>query len=63
MRSPKSVARFFESLLKQPGPVVRYLLPFVTLFVAICIQATIALFVPKNVGLSLMSSSSCSPSL
>jgi len=49
MRSPKSVARFFESLLKQPGPVVRYLLPFVTLFVAICIQATIARFVPKNV--------------
>jgi PAS domain S-box-containing protein len=48
MRSPKSVARFFESLLKQPGPVVRYLLPFVTLFVAICIQATIALFVGKN---------------
>jgi PAS domain S-box-containing protein len=49
MRSPKSVARFFESLLKQPGPVVRYLLPFVTLLVAICVQATIALFVPKNV--------------
>ncbi len=48
MRSPKSVARFFESLLKQPGPVIRYLLPFVTLFVAICIQATIALFVGKN---------------
>src|SRR5580704_1981714 len=49
MRSPKSVARFFESLLKQPGPVVRYLLPFVTLLVAICVQATIALFVPKGV--------------
>src|SRR5271170_4021162 len=48
MRSPKSVARFFESLLKQPGPVVRYLLPFVTLLIAICIQATIALFVGKN---------------
>jgi len=49
MRSPKSVARFFESLLKQPGPVIRYLLPFGTLAIAICIQATIALFVPKNV--------------
>jgi signal transduction histidine kinase/PAS domain-containing protein/CheY-like chemotaxis protein len=49
MRSPKSVARFFESLLKQPGPVVRYLLPVVTLIIAICIQFTIALFVPKNV--------------
>src|SRR5271155_4402696 len=49
MRSPKSVARFFESLLKQPGPVVRYLLPFVTLIIAICIQATIARFVPKHV--------------
>jgi len=48
MRSPKSVARFFESLLKQPGPIVRYLLPLGTLFVAICIQAIIALFVGKN---------------
>jgi PAS domain S-box-containing protein len=49
MRSPKSVARFFESLLKQPGPIIRYLLPFVTLMIAICIQFTVALFVPKNV--------------
>jgi signal transduction histidine kinase/CheY-like chemotaxis protein len=49
MRSPKSVAQFLESLLKQPGPVIRYLLPFGTLAIAICIQATIALFVPKNV--------------
>src|SRR5579863_4712950 len=48
MRLPKLVSRFFESLLKQPGPVVRYLLPFVTLLIAICIQATIALFVGKN---------------
>ncbi len=48
MRPPKSVARFFESLLKQPGPVVRYLLPFVTLFIAICIQAIIAVFVGKD---------------
>jgi signal transduction histidine kinase len=48
MRSPKTVARFFESLLKQPGPVIRYLLPFATLLIAICIQATIALFVGKN---------------
>jgi PAS domain S-box-containing protein len=48
MRSSKSAARFFEGLLKEPGPVVRYLLPFVTLIVAICIQATIALFVQKN---------------
>ncbi|HTC91047.1 MAG TPA: ATP-binding protein [Bryobacteraceae bacterium] len=49
MRLPKLVSRFFETLLKQPGPIVRYVLPFVTLFIAICIQATIALFVPKNV--------------
>src|SRR5665213_4429438 len=48
MHPPKSVVRFFESFLKQPGPVVRYLLPFATLVIAICIQATIALFVPKN---------------
>ncbi len=49
MRTPKSVKRFFESLLNQPGPVVRYLLPFVALLGAIGIQATIAVFVPKNV--------------
>src|SRR5579863_7464019 len=48
MRLPKLVSRFFETLLKQPGPIVRYVLPFVTLFIAICIQATIALFVGKN---------------
>jgi PAS domain S-box-containing protein len=49
MRLPNPVARFFESLLKQPGPVVRYLLPIVTLVIAICIQAAISLFVPKGV--------------
>ena len=48
MRAPKSVTRFFESLLNQPGPVVRYLLPFVTLAIAILIQVSIAHFVPKN---------------
>src|SRR3984885_565597 len=48
MRSPKSVARFFESLVKQPGPVVRSLLPFVPLLIAICIQAAIAVFVGKD---------------
>src|SRR5580698_2594503 len=48
MRVPRNFKRFFESLLKQPGPVVRYLLPFVTLFVSICIQAAISVFVPKN---------------
>jgi signal transduction histidine kinase/ActR/RegA family two-component response regulator len=49
MRPPKSVARFFETFLKQPGPVVRYLLPFATLLIAICIHAAIAQFVSKNV--------------
>src|SRR5258707_75516 len=48
MRSPEAVTRFFEGLLKQPGPVVRYLLPFLTLASAVCVQAAIALFVPKN---------------
>ena len=53
MRSPRTVTRFFESLLKQPGPVVRYLLPFVALAVAVALQAAIALFVPKQRGLSV----------
>lgn len=48
MRSPRAVTRFFENLLKQPGSVVRYLMPFGTLAIAICIQALIALFVGKN---------------
>ncbi|HUA19880.1 MAG TPA: ATP-binding protein [Bryobacteraceae bacterium] len=49
MGAPKRVTRFFESLLNQPGPVVRYLLPFVTLLAAICVQLAISRFVPKNV--------------
>jgi PAS domain S-box-containing protein len=49
MRPSKRVTRFFESLLKQPGPVVRYVLPFATLLIAICIQFAIALLVPKTV--------------
>ncbi len=49
MRPTKRATRFFESWLNQPGPVVRYLLPFVTLLAAILIQLTIAQFVPKSV--------------
>lgn len=49
MRTPRKVSRFFESLLNQPGPLVRYLLPFATLFLAICVQMVIAQFVRKNV--------------
>ncbi len=49
MRVPKKVTRFFESLLNQPGPVVRYLLPVGTLFVAICVQLVVAQFVRKGV--------------
>src|SRR5579859_5673418 len=49
MRAAKPFKRFFESLLNQPGPVVRYLLPFVTLAIAITIQAALTQFVPKNV--------------
>ena len=49
MGAPKRVTRVFESLLNQPGPVVRYLLPFVTLLAAICVQLAISRFVPKNV--------------
>jgi signal transduction histidine kinase/ActR/RegA family two-component response regulator len=48
MRSPRAVTRFLENLLKQPGPVVRYVMPFGTLAIAICIQAAISLFVGKN---------------
>jgi signal transduction histidine kinase/ActR/RegA family two-component response regulator len=49
MRVPKTVTRFFDSLLNQPGPVVRYLLPVATLLLAICVQLVVAQFVPKNV--------------
>jgi PAS domain S-box-containing protein len=48
MRPPKLVTRIFDALFVRPGPVIRYLLPFITLLVAIGIQATIALFVPKH---------------
>jgi len=48
MRAPRVFTRFINSLLNQPGPVLRYLLPFVTLLIAICVQAVIALFVGKN---------------
>ncbi|HTB20991.1 MAG TPA: ATP-binding protein [Bryobacteraceae bacterium] len=49
MRPPKRVTRIFESLLNQPGPLIRYLLPLGTLVIAICVQAAIAVFVPKQV--------------
>jgi PAS domain S-box-containing protein len=48
MRAPRFITRFFESLLRQPGPVVRYLLPFVTLLIAILVQSVVAIFVGKN---------------
>ncbi len=49
MRPPKILTRIIDTLFIRPGPIVRYLLPFVTLLAAIGIQATIALFVPKHV--------------
>src|SRR3984957_8972732 len=49
MRPAKRVTRIFESLLNQPGPLIRYLLPLGTLVIAICVQAAIAVFVPKQV--------------
>ena len=48
MRSPKRVTRFFESLLKQPSPTVRYLLPFVAIGVVLVTQFGVAFFVPKG---------------
>ena len=36
MRIHPAVTRFFESLFKRPGPVVRYLLPFLTILAAMC---------------------------
>jgi signal transduction histidine kinase/CheY-like chemotaxis protein len=48
MRAPQKLKRFFESLLNQPGPVVQYLLPVITLVFAIAIQFALAVFVPKN---------------
>jgi signal transduction histidine kinase/CheY-like chemotaxis protein len=49
MRAPGILSRFFSRLLNQPGPIVRYLLPVITLVFAIAIQSAIALFVPKHV--------------
>jgi PAS domain S-box-containing protein len=48
MRSPKRVTRFFEGLLKQPSPLVRYLLPFVAIAVVLITQFGVAHFVPKS---------------
>ena len=48
MRSPKRVTRFFEGLLKQPSPTVRYLLPFASIAVVLVLQLGVAFFVPKK---------------
>src|SRR5580658_7782625 len=38
-----------EGLWKQPGAVVRYLLPFLAITIVLATQATVAQFVPKTV--------------
>jgi PAS domain S-box-containing protein len=48
MRIHKTATHFFESLFKRPGLVVRYLLPFLTITVALCIQSVIALLVSRS---------------
>ena len=48
MNIRKIAARIIAALFQLPGPVVRYLLPSLTLAVAVGIQALIAQFVPKH---------------
>jgi PAS domain S-box-containing protein len=49
MRAHPAVTRFIERIFSEPRPLVRYLLPFLTMIVAVGMQFVIALFVPKQV--------------
>jgi PAS domain S-box-containing protein len=49
MRSHPAFTRFVDRIFSEPRPLVRYLLPFLTMLVAVGIQFAIALFVPKQV--------------
>ncbi len=49
MNIRKLAQRALAALFQQPGPVARYLLPFVTIAAAIGVQFLIAQFVPKQV--------------
>src|SRR5882724_3649916 len=48
MHIHRAATRFFESRFRRPGPVVRYLLPFLTILVALFLQFGMAAFVPKK---------------
>jgi len=49
MHTRKIGARIYKALFQQPGPLARYLLPFLTVAATIGVQGLIALFVPKQV--------------
>jgi PAS domain S-box-containing protein len=49
MLVPNFTARFFNRMFKQPGPVARYLMPFVTVGWALGLQVAVSQFVPKKV--------------
>jgi PAS domain S-box-containing protein len=49
MRARPAVPRFIESIFNEPRPLVRYLLPFLTIIAAVGVQFGIASFVPKHV--------------
>ena len=49
MRTHPAVKRFVESIFIEPRRLVQYLLPFLTMIVAVGIQFVIAVFVPKQV--------------
>jgi PAS domain S-box-containing protein len=44
----KIATRFLDRMFKQPGPVMRYAMPFLAIAVVLCLQFAIAPFVPKN---------------
>jgi PAS domain S-box-containing protein len=48
MRIRRIARRVFDAVFQQPGPVVRYSLPFLMIAVALGIQFVVAQFVPKH---------------
>ena len=49
MRAHPVFIRLVDSIFREPRPFVRYLLPILTLIVAVGIQLLISLFVPAKV--------------
>jgi PAS domain S-box-containing protein len=49
VRSPKTITHLLEGLWKQPGALIRYLLPFLAIAIVLVMQFAVAQFVPKTV--------------